>query len=70
MLAFAVAMSLNLEKHLNPTKKYVKKEKEFVKCNRTQDLMKMRVERLMEHPVRLTSAYTMPTMVVDHALAL
>eukprot|EP00045_Choanoeca_perplexa_P022232 m.8802 g.8802 ORF g.8802 m.8802 type:complete len:176 (+) comp9290_c0_seq1:139-666(+) len=45
-------MSLNLEKHLNPTKKYVKKKKEFVKCSSTKDLMKLRVERLMEHPER------------------
>ena len=44
-------MSLNLEKHLNPKKKYRKPEKEFVKCVNEKDVMKLRVERLMQHPV-------------------
>eukprot|EP00730_Choanoeca_flexa_P000733 TRINITY_DN10317_c1_g1_i4.p1 TRINITY_DN10317_c1_g1~~TRINITY_DN10317_c1_g1_i4.p1 ORF type:complete len:172 (+),score=48.69 TRINITY_DN10317_c1_g1_i4:153-668(+) len=45
-------MSLNLEKHLNKKVKHVKKEKTFVKCNTTNDVFKMQLERLMSNPER------------------
>lgn len=44
-------MSINLEKHLNPRRKRKPVEKEFHVVNREADLLRIRVNKLMQHPV-------------------